>query len=428
MFDNQLEKLKNSKFEISNDILIITCDKYLLERFKQSKMEIQQKFKVGIYPKKDQIKIKGNEVKRKTFCDVLNFAFDLNEPNSLTLDQFNELLSKTTTEDNIIKKRRSSTTLPQINNIIPKAGSTSILSRKFSDLGEIPEPIELEENSRSNSCLYSPSSTPIAMLSSEKDDHKAKPTEFVPQKVTQSCVSNTDQLSLNDFNNAIKSQPASPKRDQKQNQSNYSYKSRNQNKFVYYNNKKLERRSTVPNCQEFSPKTKVDNNNNSMKQSYNQKNSQNKTAKNAYSQKNKNSFYSSKNRSQTISFYSSNNIKNQKSDESSDSICTEPETTNDTSVSFNYSPRSYSPSLNPIIPSIVNSYSTNTLLNDFQPNKNFSSNVEYKLTENKLICVITENPISNNSNNRSAKEILQKVYQTLGFNSQASFNKIIFKC
>ena len=259
-------------------------------------------------------------------------------------------------------------------------------------------------------------------MGSDQDDHQTKPTEFIPQKLSQPYSPVCNQIFSNNSYASIRSQPSSPKREQ--NQTRNSFKSRNQNKFVY-NNKPLERRSTAPNCQELSPNNNVDNKS-SMKQNYNQKSSQYKNIKNNYNQKNTNKtkYNYPKNRSQTISFYSSNNTKNP-SDESSDSISTEPEATID---HYKYSPRSYSPPISSITPSIAASHSTNILLHRTKPNDDLSCKVEYKFSGNSLIFNMTESPISSNSKGRSSQQILQKVYETLGFNSKASFNKIIFKC
>lgn len=415
MFDNQLEKLKNAKLEIQDDTLLITCDKYMVEMIKKLKMDIQNKYSVTVYAKKDLIRVKGNEVKKETFCDVLNYTFG-NDKEKLTLDEFDNILAKSSTEENTIKRRRSYNGIHQINNIIPQSGSTSILSRKLSDLGENPEPIDYEENPKCDSFLHSHKSTPIATLGSDQDDHISKPKEFIPQKVSTMNSSTISQSSSSTFyNNAIKSQPSSPKREPSYNQN--SYKNRNQTR----NNKPLERRATVSNCYEFSPK----NYNPTSKPNYNPKTPQYRNYnKNTNQNNNNKNTYNPKNRSQMISFYSSNNTKNP-SDESSDSISTEPEANID---HCKYYPRSYSPPMSSITSSIATSRSTNILLHRSKPNGDLACNVEYKINGNNLVFKLTESNLPATPNKRSSQQILTKIYETLGFNSQVSFNKIFFKC
>ncbi|KAK8899568.1 hypothetical protein M9Y10_001884 [Tritrichomonas musculus] len=428
MFDNQLEKLSNIRLEITgNNVLLITNNQYATEILKNNKMQLQTKYQVGLYPKKDTVQIKGGS--KEIYCNMLNFVFNLHGKTELTLEKFDEILLRSQEEDaNNIKKRRSSTTLTPIRNIYPQSCTGAIPLRKLSDLGELPDLIEDEENPQCNSCLYPTNST--GAFVSVHHEEQSKPYEFIPSKSSQANTTPEKQFSQNNsYSTIVRSQPSSPKRDQSQYQSKNFNKNQNQNKYIYTNNKPIERRSTVPNCQEISPNKKYDQRN-QMKQNQNQKSNypkNNKKQSKGNSSRYNNSF-NNNNNNVSISFYSSDNQKHLKSDESSDSICTEPDTNYDVSSGYRYSPRSSSPPIASIQSSIASSRSTSAIYNNYQPKPDSNCKVECKLSGNKLIYLLSKSFISNNSQGRSSQQILNEVYEALGFTSRESFNKIIFKC
>lgn len=87
------ENFQNLSIVFKDDTsLKISGNKYVRDILTVHKMDVQSKFKIVIYPKKDLVTLKGGD--KQSYRSVFNYVFDLKGENEITPSIWEEILAK----------------------------------------------------------------------------------------------------------------------------------------------------------------------------------------------------------------------------------------------------------------------------------------------------------------------------------------------